>query len=444
MKRAGSSISALVCAASVALLAPSSARGDDAAEARLHFELGARDAAAGRFATAIEHFAAAYRLAPTTRTVFNLALAHDALAEQSREARARQTHSERAFECFAEFMDRADRADGDGGAERERTARDALARLRQLVASVRVQTQPVAATVYIDRAELGSRGTSPRSLAAAPGERTVIVRAPGYLEGRARVTLVRGRTEEITIELSPERGSLMLSVTPADATLSVDGAPFAAVQSAQPLQLSIGVHRLVLRRDGYQDAARDVEIRAGQQSSLQQRLSLDLSRASVLTVRTDARRSTLRAADAALGEAPVSRVLTLTGATQLTIEAPARIAWRGSVMLRPGRETSVEVSLGRPGGHRPYWIHALFAVGGASLVAAITTGSLAWGERSQFDAQPTRARLDAVTTQNAVADALFVTGGAALTAATIAWLLARDTSEPRVTIRDEGLRDGVR
>jgi hypothetical protein len=49
------------------------------------------------------------------------------------------------------------------------------------VAVLNIVTHPPGATVYIDRRDLGPRGTSPRMLGLAPGKYKVIVELAGHM-----------------------------------------------------------------------------------------------------------------------------------------------------------------------------------------------------------------------------------------------------------------------
>ncbi|MFN9938558.1 MAG: PEGA domain-containing protein [bacterium] len=48
------------------------------------------------------------------------------------------------------------------------------------MAVVRIETDPPGATIYVDRADLGARGTTPRVLAFAPGTVRILVERAGH------------------------------------------------------------------------------------------------------------------------------------------------------------------------------------------------------------------------------------------------------------------------
>jgi outer membrane receptor for ferrienterochelin and colicins len=258
-------IALIACALAVAL-ATREASADDAAEARLHFELGTARYQAHAFEEALSHFLQAHRLAPTTNTVFNVAQTYAVLHREAE-----------AYRFFSDFMARP-----DGQPAARSLAERTLAELAPRLARIEVTTTPAGATLYLDRPELGDFGVAPRVLAVSPGPHEVIVRRDGYHEQRQRVDVARGQHVAVTLTLDAVVGSLRVATTPEGASVEVDGQP---VPGATPLAVTLpaGAHHVRLRRAGYLDVLRDVSLpEAG--ASLDERLPRDLAAASVLSV----------------------------------------------------------------------------------------------------------------------------------------------------------------
>jgi outer membrane receptor for ferrienterochelin and colicins len=431
----------IAVAACVLLARPTPGRADDASEARLHFELGTREAQARNYASALEHFSAAYRLAPTARTLFNRAQAHDALAEESRDPREATQHRDRAFEDFSAFTAREDHDQGPQGQALAALARAALERLSPRVARVFLRSSVAGATVFIDRVELGSYGALPRLVAASPGEHTVIVRASGHRDAEVRLPFRLGVSEERTVDPEPLLGTVELRIDPSPVTVSVDGGPYLPRAAGAVLALMPGVHRLGLRRDGYLDATREFDLRAEQRLVVDPRLALDPTRASILTIRSDRADARAHLAAASLGSANGSRVLLTLGASALTVTAPGRAPWRGMVLLRAGRETVVQVTHGVPGAVRPGWQWALVLGGGASLGVGATIGAAAFAQRQALQyPRASAAQLSTITSLNAAADIALSLGATALTAGVLSWIFTEDPARSRAVILEEGLR----
>ena len=135
-----------------ALAAPGAALADDAAEARVHFELAARDFRHHAYHDALTHFLAAHRLAPTANTTFNIAQTYVAL-----------DRPEDAYRFFRDYL-----ASPAATAGNRARAEQALAEMEPGLARVVVTTDPPGAALYLDRVELGDLGVTPRSIAVTP------------------------------------------------------------------------------------------------------------------------------------------------------------------------------------------------------------------------------------------------------------------------------------
>lgn len=404
------------------LLAAPFARADDAAEARLHFELGTARYEAHAYEEALSHFLQAHRLAPTTNTIFNVAQTYLVLHREAE-----------AYRFFSDFMARP-----DGQPLGRATAERALNELAPRLARIDVRTTPPGATLYLDRPELGDFGTSPRVLAIGAGRHEIIVRRAGYHELRRPVDVTLGQQIEVALELSPVVGGLRVATTPVGASVEVDGS---AVEGLTPLTVTLpeGQHRVRLRRAGYLDVTRDVTV-SESGAELEERLPRDLATASVLSVSCVPSGASVFVRGERVGAAPFTGDLNAGGAA-VRVELPGRTPWVREVNLRPGRALDLRVSLGDPEGHRPRWIPVLTFGGAAVAAGGAIVGALALSAHSDFDQSPDRATLDRANTLNVVADVSMGVGVAMLTAGVIAWILSPDPALSRAIIREEGLRE---
>ncbi|MFO0648037.1 MAG: PEGA domain-containing protein [Polyangiales bacterium] len=410
---------AIVLAATVA---SSAAFADDAAEARLHFELGTARYQAHAFEEALSHFLQAHRLAPTTNTVFNVAQTYSVLHREAE-----------AYRFFSDFLARP-----DGQPAARSLAERTLAELAPRLARIEVTTTPTGATLYLDRTELGDFGVSPRVLAVSPGPHDVIVRRDGYHEQRQRVEVARGQQVAVTLTLDAVVGSLRIATTPVGAAVEVDGQ---AVQGNTPLEVTLpaGAHHVRLRRAGYLDVLRDVTLpEAG--ASLDERLPRDLAAASVLSVASTPPGASVIVRGERVGGAPFTGDLNAGGAT-VRVEMPGRTPWSREVNLRPGRALDLRVSLGDPTAHRPRWIPVLTFGGAAVAVSGLVLGGFALAAHADFDQAPDRATLDRTNALNLAADVTTGVGLAMVTAGVISWLLSADPTVSRAIVREEGLHD---
>ncbi len=163
---------------------------DLADEADLQFELGTTSYRRGDYRTALEHFLASNRLVPNANVVFNIARAYERLNEYP--------EAYRAFDsALAAETDPASRV----------AIQQELDRIRPNVALLEVITEPPGATIYLNRKDLGPRGSSPRVLAVTPGNYRVIVELAGHHSlMKESNTVSKGHTSTVKLKLSPLRG----------------------------------------------------------------------------------------------------------------------------------------------------------------------------------------------------------------------------------------------
>src|SRR5437762_2645303 len=78
----------------------------------------------------------------------------------------------------------------------------AIARITPMVAVIAVETTPPGATVFIDRKDLGSVGTTPSRLGLPAGSYTILVELPGYEPASsARLEVKIGTTTKVSLPL---------------------------------------------------------------------------------------------------------------------------------------------------------------------------------------------------------------------------------------------------
>ncbi|HEU5058603.1 MAG TPA: TonB-dependent receptor [Kofleriaceae bacterium] len=140
------------------------ARADgEADEAELHFQRGAESYRKGDYTDALQHFLASNRLSPNRNVQFNIARAFEQL--------------NRFPEAYRYYVGALE-GETDNSVKRDVEA--AISRVAPRVAVMEVQTNPPGATLYLDRKDLGSVGTSPDRLGVQAGTYTVIAELPGY------------------------------------------------------------------------------------------------------------------------------------------------------------------------------------------------------------------------------------------------------------------------
>lgn len=229
--------SGLVCCLICALAMPASADGV-ADEADLQFTVGAEAYGKGDFTSALEHFLASNRLVPNRNVMFNIARAYEQLG--------------RFPDAYRYYIDAA-RGDGnasDGKLQRDVTA--ALNRIGPRVAVLTVETTPPGATIFLDRRDLGSVGTSPVQLGLKPGTYTVIAELPGFEPATAAgVAIAVGESRPLEIELTRILGKVELSGEPETRVRIDDERGAIACVLPCTLDLPPGPHIAYFERPGF-------------------------------------------------------------------------------------------------------------------------------------------------------------------------------------------------
>ena len=223
-----------------------SAAVDLAEEADLHFLRGVDRYRAGDFGGALEHLLRSNRLVPNRNVAFNIARTYEQLGR-----------FDDAFRYYADVL--AAEPDAEG----RRNAEGALERIRPRVALLEVVTDPPGARVFVDRADLGSRGASPLLLALPAGPHRVLLERAGYEPAEAGpLTLTVGATETARVTLSRVLGRVELSGEPAGATVRLDGAAEVLGQVPCTIELPPGPAVLLIEAPGRGAARLPVSVEA--------------------------------------------------------------------------------------------------------------------------------------------------------------------------------------
>lgn len=158
---------------------------DLAEEAELHFRLGVNAYSARDFTSALDHLMTSHRLAPNRNTAFNIGRCYSELQ--------RPAQAWRYFHIAVE---------GETRPQLREPVIEAMSQLEPQIARVEVISEPAGATVYVERRDLGSRGTTPVTLALEPGEHTLILDLQGHTPEEIRRTFEQDALSQVTTKLS--------------------------------------------------------------------------------------------------------------------------------------------------------------------------------------------------------------------------------------------------
>jgi hypothetical protein len=113
------------------------------------------------------------------------------------------------------------------------------------------------------------RGKTPLTVSGlSPGNYAVTFSRFGFGELSVQVPVEQGRMSEVTATLQPKTGTLVVNSTPPGARVLLDGAA-AGLSPVFLENISADNHTVMLEKDGYVTAARQVRIPVGQVSSVE-------------------------------------------------------------------------------------------------------------------------------------------------------------------------------
>lgn len=295
---------AFICAAFLCA-DPRIARADGTAdEAELHFRLGKEQYKKGNFEVALTHFFQSNRLVHNRNVIFNIAGAYEALK--------RYPDAHRYY---------VDALVGETDAGRRSDTEAALARVAPFIAILDVKTDPPGATLYLQRKDLGSVGTSPRPLAIESGTYRVIAELAGYEPVQSEdVTVSLGKRTSVALELRKIVGTARIQVTGAQrADVFVDGRE-GTPDCVAPCELSLvpGRHDIRLSAEGFEEAVQDISISAKDTTLVSRRMQ---ALTGTIVVRTDQRGATVKVDGVDVGFTPLVIRDVVVGKRRLVIES---------------------------------------------------------------------------------------------------------------------------
>jgi outer membrane receptor protein involved in Fe transport len=267
-------------------LAPRAARADNLAdEAELQFEAGAARYRAHDFPGALERFLASNRLVANRNVMFNIARTYEQLKQS--------TH---AYQYYSQALE------GETDPANRAHVEQAVARLAPSVAVLAVETEPPGATVYVERRDLGSRGSTPVKLGLDTGNYNVIVELAGYEPAENHVSVARGAETPLKVRLKQVVGHVLVDGEPTGAALRLDSEDAAPIGTV-PATLSIppGRHTLVVAKEGFATSTVSIIVSANQTITVHPRLS---AIGGDLVVNSDIREALVEVDGRALGFTP--------------------------------------------------------------------------------------------------------------------------------------------
>jgi hypothetical protein len=150
--------------------------------------------------------------------------------------------------------------------------------------AIKVTPSSKEATLVVDGTPEGVVPEHPVDL--SPGEHTLTIKRPGYLDYTKRVTVVEGQVVELSavLELSP--GLLTVTAEPEGAEVWVDGRSI-GISPLREVPLSAGSHDVAVRSEGYEEDLSHLVVKSGKPYTLSSRLKAIPAPVHVVTAISD-------------------------------------------------------------------------------------------------------------------------------------------------------------
>ena len=208
-------------------------------------------------------------------------------------------------------------------------------RLEKLPGKLSVDTGGVAAMVSVDGLDVGR---APGELSIPAGQRTLIIRAPRYVDYITNVTIAgAGERQELHANLQTSWGALKVLSIPEGAHVSVDGVDSGVAPVTIPAPS--GVRRVQLVSPGWKTWESSVVLKAGETQSVGP-VTLGQPDAH-LVVRSEPAGADATVGGTHLGRTPAEIDLPAGIAHEVVLSAPGYKNWTRAVFADPGHKLSV-------------------------------------------------------------------------------------------------------
>lgn len=300
---------------------------DLAEEAGLQFDLGVDAYRRRDWNSALEHLLASNRLVPNRNVVYNIARAYEQLSRY-----------DDAYRHYADYVEM------ETDAKKRGPAVEAIEHIRARVALVQVTSDPPGATIFVDRRDLGPRGSTPRTLALPPGPHVITLEKSGWLSAISDTTsLTVGQQINIGLQLDPVLGEVRVDGGPSGAEIRLDdedGAPLGTLPGA--FAAPPGKHLLIVSSPGYRAVRQTVDV----EPSGTVRALAELPLVTGTLVVDAAERGALIAIDGqAAGFTPAVLPTVAAGKHRVQITLAGFRAWETDIVVQADGSTKIEAPL---------------------------------------------------------------------------------------------------
>ncbi len=304
------------------------------AEARQRFDQGLRLFEKGENAAALAEFKRAYDLIPNILVLYNIGLVYAAMDRPVD-----------AVDALDKVLDGASGLAPSQAQKARQVRADQAARIAEIMV---VTDKP--AVIEVDGVELG-RTPLERPLRLASGAHVLSALAPGCLPARRELTLAGRTTQTLTLALLPTESSnahLTLMVPVPGVEVFVNGQRAGLTPLATSVAVAPGAAVIELRRSGYRDAKRTIQVDEGSNGSLSFDLEEDPAAPASTKGRllvTPSEPGAAVSVDGLLRPDTQAGIAVIAGPHALRVERAGFLVFERQVDVAAGAETSLVATL---------------------------------------------------------------------------------------------------
>jgi len=144
--------------------------------------------------------------------------------------------------------------------------------LEQTALGLYIVSHPAGADVFINGDK--QSGQTPLTIPLAPNTYNLVLRKQGYEPHSESVTVKENAQAQLAIEMTERGGHVawaQVDSNPPGADISVDGIP-TGKQTPARVEITAGIHTIVLKKDGFQLSRRAVELSEGGTVSVNEKM----------------------------------------------------------------------------------------------------------------------------------------------------------------------------
>lgn len=223
-----------------------------------------------------------------------------------------------------------------------------LVRETPTVAALNLNSMPSGASVYMDGALKGMTPITIQNI--IPGSHVLRLTMRGYQAYEQIIPFATGETKNLTLTLQPEivilKGTLSLTVNPADSLINLDGVEYQVYGGRVTLSLDAGSHTLTVSKRNYEPQTIPFTITGNQLTTLN--VTLAPSRGSMeITSEPEGAAIYINGRDTGY-RTSVSGTLTMTidpGTYEIMLKKDGYQDWIQTMTINPGVNTPLHVTL---------------------------------------------------------------------------------------------------